>query len=533
MSGDQHHPSIVRFLSDPAAYPHGPERVEHIQTHISDVFMAGELVYKLKKPVDMGFVDYTTLELRRHFCELEVELNSRLSDIYLGTVPITFSGGAYQLGGYGKGVVVDYVVEMRRLDDAGFLKTLLERGEITREDMLGVVAKLAAFYEAHPTTPAISAYGELAAIRRNIEDNLSLIGTFTATTITRPAFEAVSRFNDTFFERCGELFARRTSGGWIRDCHGDLHLEHIHLAAGKVNIFDCIEFNPRFRFIDIASETAFLSMDLDYNGHPGEAALVAEEMARRLGDGEMWRMLDFYKCYRAFVRGKVESIRSAESEVPQAEREEAALRAGRYFTLGLMYALVGSGAVLVVTFGNIGSGKSTLAGGIARELGCEVFSSDVVRKELAGLAPTERRYEGFTEGIYSPAMTEKTYAELLARAASELEGGRVVVADASFSRRWQRALALETASKCGARCVFILVDAPVSTLRERLIEREMKGVSVSDGRLEILDEWLARFEPPDELPPGAMVKAYADADAGNTLLGAFHALSAHNVARVA
>ncbi|MEM4658651.1 MAG: AAA family ATPase [Candidatus Methanosuratincola sp.] len=515
---------IIDFLLNKDSYPHKPSHVRHLQTHISDIFIASPFVYKLKKPVDLGFLDFTTLEKRHFFCHREVELNRRLSDIYIGVEQIVERNGGLA---FGQGKVVDYVVVMRELEEGFFLIDLLKRGALTKGDLERVVEKLTDFYLKQRQTEETAKFGEVDIIRFNVHENFAQTKDFIGDTITQPSYETIVLYNNMFFEQRLSLFKERQKRGMIKDCHGDLHLHHIHVTPSSLNIFDCIEFNDRLRYIDIACDIAFLAMDLDFNGRGDLSDFIEKEFSERLGDDTLADILEFYKCYRAYVRGKVESIKGAEEDVPEEDRKLAKEVAREYFRLALSYSLFGSKPCFIVTFGIIGSGKSTLAAAIASETGGEVISSDKVRKELAGLKPEERVYVGFDTGIYSSQMTEATYAELVERACKVVRGGRSAIIDASFSKRKFREMLSKKASALARPVLFIETKASIDTIGRRLIERELAGASVSDGRLEILERFIGGFEAPVEISP----TNYFTADMEKDLLTCITRLFAEIVSR--
>ncbi len=512
---------LIRFLSDRNSYEHKPDKVEHIQTHASDIFIVTPYVYKVKKPVNFGFLDFSTLHRREFFCEREVELNRRLcDDIYLGVEKICEKNGGYCFNGEGK--VVEFAVKMRQLDDKYFLKNLLKEEKARKEDFLRVVDKLETFYKEQEVTEEVEENGKPEYVGKSVNDNVKTSSGYMGKTISSPAYYAIDKFNKKFLGEKKELMLSRIDDGFIKDCHGDLHLEHINICPESVCIYDCIEFNDSFRHIDIASDIAFLSMDLDFKGHPAFSDLCVREMSERMNDKGMYEVLDFYKCYRAFVRGKVESIKSEEEEVPEEERRYAVDKAGKYFRLALKYALFGSRPCVIVVFGVIGTGKSTVADMIAEELDANVYSSDATRKELAGMSPTERDREGFDKGIYSPEITEKTYSEIINRAFDNLAFRGVSVVDATFSKRNRRQKVLEEAKKTDTPCFFIETTIPEEIIRERLIEREKKGTSVSDAGVDMLEKFMQGYEKPAELENENYIKIDTRGDKQDILLDIFN-----------
>ncbi len=496
---------LLPFLLNPRSYPHQPRRVRLVQTHSSFVFIAPPFVYKVKKPVNFGFLNFSTLEKRRHFCEREVALNRRLCPrVYLGVVPISTRNGRFVFGEGDE--VVEYAVKMRKLSERHFLDQLVGRQEVVPGDLNRIAHVLKQFYEAQQPTEEIEAWGRIDRLRISTDENFRQTKEFIGHTLFRPAFEAIRFYTDRFYTRHNRLFASRIKERRIRDCHGDLHLEHIHVTPRAVHIYDCIEFNDRFRYVDVANDAAFLAMDLDYEGRPDLARYFATQMASALNDDGMPRLMDFYKCYRAYVRGKVESLHSVAHAAPEEERQASAERARRYFRLALCYAVAGSHPLVLAVMGRIASGKSTLARALGAELGWDVYSSDYVRKKMAGFPLYERSSVAARTRLYSAAMTEKTYDQLLTTAEAQLQNGHSVILDATFARRAHRELVAERFGKRGIVWRFLEAQASNAAVKQRLRARETKPEEVSDARLEDFDMLTHLYEPPVELPAGQCAK---------------------------
>lgn len=495
--------NLLSFLGSAKSYPHNPREVRHFQTHASDVFVAPPFVYKIKKPVDFGFLDFTTLEKRKYFCEREIVLNRRLcAGTYLGVEEIRLGRDGFSFGGDGE--IVEYAVKMRKLPEERFLKNLLREGRCSGEDFKRLARKLTDFYGGQNPGVEVTSNGEPAKVKSIIDDNERTVKNFIGKTISLASWDAIHLFNETFFADKTGLFTARKDGGFIKDCHGDLHMEHINIGPDDICIYDCIEFNDRFRYIDVASDVGFLAMDLDSGSYFGLAREFIGDMAGVLGESASG-VLDFYKCYRAYVRGKVGSLTSIGEGVPGDERRKAAEAARKYFSLALRYALFGSSPTVIVTFGIVGSGKSTIAEMLAKELSCPVVSSDKVRKEITGTGETERRREGYEGGIYSEETTARTYSEIIARGEEALEKHNIVILDASFSkRRWRDMLAGKSAQG-GFNVVFIQTTAGKDVIKERLTRREKEGTSVSDAGPGMLEKFTANFEEPAELSSGALI----------------------------
>jgi len=332
-------PPFLRCLLRPEAYPHPVSQVTHIQTHISHVLLAGEFAYKIKKPVDFGFLDFTTLEKRRYFCEQELLLNRRLCpDIYLGLVSINEADNAFSLDGPGS--PVEYAVKMARMPEERMMARVMAQGGMNQAIVDRIVAILVPFYEKAATGEAISRFGSAEAVGVNVLENFAQTRDFIGCpALSRTQHERLSSHAHAFLAR-KELFAGRIAAGRIRDCHGDLYSANICLAD-SIHIYDCIEFNERFRYCDVASDVAFLAMDLDYHGLADLSAYFIDAFSLASGDETLWTMLNFYKCYRACVRGKINLFTAHAPEVDPGARESCLAMAGRYFALAEKYAALG------------------------------------------------------------------------------------------------------------------------------------------------------------------------------------------------
>jgi uncharacterized protein len=329
-------PSLQRALLNPKIYPDHPRVINFIETHISLLFLTGNHVYKVKKPVDFGFLDFTSLEKRKLFCEQEVRLNRRLSpDIYLGVVRITREDNRILLDG--KGELVEYAVKMKQIPEEFLMDKLLERGQVAPKMIEAVSEKLAKFYSTAETNDLIKSYAKPERVKQDTDENFEQTEKYIDVTISREVYEGVKSRTNEFFRTNGKIFEQRIASDRIRDCHGDLRLEHIFWRE-EISIFDCIEFNERFRYTDVAADIAFLAMDLDYHGRQDLSEHLIRAFIGESGDHELMEVLDFYKCYRAYVRGKVESFRLDDPNMPEREKAEALKRAQKYFGLAHHYA---------------------------------------------------------------------------------------------------------------------------------------------------------------------------------------------------
>ncbi len=494
------HIKLVETMSRPDFYPHRPPTVEIVQTHISFVFIAGDLVYKVKKAVDFGFLDFTTLEKRKFFCQEELRLNRRLApEAYLEVAAIGVNaGGELRLGA---GDPVEYAVVMRKLPLERMLKKLLAEGAVAPAAMDAVAAKVAGFHAAAETGGEIDEIGGIETIRFNHDENFEQTAKYVGQTIPRERYDFLRAWVRRFLERERPLFEKRVTDHRIRDCHGDLHAEHICLADGIV-IFDCIEFNKRFRYGDVAAEAAFLAMDLDYNGYPDHARAFVEAYVRHSGDADVLRLLDFYRCYYAYVRGKVISFRLDDPHIAGPDREAAARTAGRYFDLAFSCAARLPGKTLILVAGLMGTGKSVLARALAPLIGADIVQMDAVRKEMLRIPAAEHRYEEFGRGIYADDVSRKAYAKALEIALGKLKTAGAVIIDASYKSAQERALAVEAGRRAGAGVFVVECTCPDEIVEQRLNSRLAGGRDVSDGRWDIYEAQKADFEPIDGISGG-------------------------------
>lgn len=509
--------ALVDAMQRPETYPHRPRAVELRQTHISWAFLAGEFVYKIKKPVRFSFIDASTLARRHRLCLDEVRLNRRLApDVYLGLAPIVWRDGKLVLAeADGKGgAVEEYAVKMRRLADDGMLDRMLAAGNVSVAQIRAIAVRVAAFHAAAAGAadrdPQAAAkawrWGSAAAVWRLVRGNLLEVETDCATLAAGAELDELERFVHRWSELRWGLLNRRALGGRVREGHGDLRCEHVSLAGNAIRIIDCVEFNEGLRYLDVASDVAFLAMDLERLGAGELAGEFVAAYREASGDGELALLLPFYKLHRALVRAKVESLASRDARIG-AERRAAAAKAARAcLALALGYARESRPALIVVC-GVSGSGKSTLAQRLQDRTGFELVRSDVVRKRLAGVAPTARLAAGYGAGAYSREFTERTYAAMLAEASAHLAEGAGVIADATFSAPAWRARAREAAAHAGVPALFVECVASEQEILRRLALRERRADEVSDATTEVYLEQRGRFTPLAEIPERLRIAA--------------------------
>lgn len=462
--------TMIEALRRPEAYAHPVESVEVHQTHISLVFLAGPFAYKVKKSVNLGFLDFSTLAQRKHFCEEEVRLNRRLApQVYLGVIPI--KGPNLRFGG--DGPVCEWAVQMKRLPPDATLESLVMRDEVTLDQLDAIARRLAEFHRDADKGPRISAFGRFDTVAQNLRDNFTQTAAHRGVTVSPGVHERVRDRTEAQLAANVARIEARAEREVPRDTHGDLHLDHVYLFPSETPpddlvIIDCIEFADRYRFADPVSDVAFLTMDLAYHGRRDLAARFATAYFEASGDAEGGALLPMYAAYRAVVRAKVEGMKSMEQEIDLSASRKAEQRARAYWLLALgeledaVYR-----PALVMIAGLPGSGKSTLARFLAATKNFHVLRSDVVRKELTAQAPEAE----LKSGIYARLWTERTYAELLKRAEHLLWQGERVLIDANFREQGLRMPFFDAAVKWGVRVLFIHCSTTPEVARARLTAR--------------------------------------------------------------
>ena len=522
-------PTMLSALAQPAAFPlkalSSDEPIEIIQTPASAVLRVADRVYKLKKPKNFGFFDFSTPALRRHFCEQEVLVNRRLAPhIYLGVAPVLAENdGRFRFGStyvpeevplpgtpLDGGHVVDYAVVMVRLPDEAMLESHVRAGTATPSLLAEIARFVAAFHAAIPTTEHIASFGRLEVIRGNWEENFEQMRPYIGRTLDAETYERIAAYIHRFLDVRAALFASRVRDGFIRDCHGDLRLQHIYILdadapaqqASSFAVLDGIEFNERFRYSDVASEVAFLAMELDAAHRPDLSRAFVDSYVTATGDDALREVLPFYMCYRACVRGKVASFQLDEAEVPPTQRESARRQAAALFGLAASYTKGPIQPTLLLMGGLMGTGKSTLALALQRELGWALFSSDTLRKRLAQLNPSQPQVDAFGQGVYSREWTARTYDALVKEAGKALAAGRSVVLDATFLRRADRQAAARQAAALGNSTIFVECVCPRAVALQRLAQRwqsRLEGPQevasrASDARPDLYDAEAAAWE---------------------------------------
>ena len=509
---------LLRFLSDPSSYAHHPATVRRVQTHASWVFLAPPLVYKVKQPVDLGFLNFSQLSSRRHNCEAEVRLNRRLAeDVYLGVLAVCHFATAapgqsdFRMVSVPEGEpepagTIEWMVQMRQLPEDGFLLHRLRAGQAILSEFDRVVDRLLTFYRSQPPLSASISAAALPNVQQHILDNFRVARSMPPTIISDQQLEFLELGSAEFVKQHRKLLEGRAAAGWIRDVHGDLHLEHIHIDDQQVRIYDCLEFSDSLRQIDVASDVGFLAMDLDFHGRTDWSRHLISRLTRELPDAQLPQLVRWYQAYRACVRGKVEYLRSTSETVSPEERTDAQERAKRYFKLASRYVLTGPVPRILAFAGHVASGKSSLAAFAAGESGWTLLSSDRIRKSLAGVRPNYRGTAVERGALYSGELTQRVYGALFSGASEQVQTGNSVILDATFSRQADRDALAKVAAAVGANLIWTFADADEEIRRKRLRDRANRSDVISDAREEDLQLLAARFEAPDEIPASAVIR---------------------------
>ena len=455
-----------------------------IETHTAWIILTGEFAWKIKKPVNFGFLDYSTLEKRHFYCDEELRLNRRFAPhIYLDVVAITGTVESPRPGG--DGPVLEYAVRMRQFPAGGLLSELAERRQLEIRHIDQLVERVADFHRNTAIAPEEAPFGEAKRIHHWVSENFQHIRPLLSVADEIEQLERTRQWAETEHKRLVPLMLRRKQRGAIRECHGDLHLRNITLIDDQVTLFDCIEFNPELRWIDVISEVAFLVMDLEDRGYPNYAFHFLNGYLQQSGDYEGLGVLRYYLVYRALVRAKVAMLRKqqagVEQEVVQAAHDEYL----QYMQLAQQSIRRGQPALLI-TYGVSGTGKSTIARRLCEATGMVQLRSDTERKRMAGLAATERSASGTGKGLYTAEQTAKTYHRLSELATLVLKAGNAVIVDATFLQRQYRDQFRALADQNRVAFVILECQAADVEIEHRIKTREARGGDPSEATLEVL-----------------------------------------------
>jgi len=490
---------LFDHLKNPQFYGPHVTSVQLLQTHISYVALTGTFAYKIKKPVNFGFLDFSTLDKRKFYCEEELRLNKRLCpEMYLDVLPITQDGSTLALDG--TGTIVEYTLKMKEFPQENIMTHLLEQGKISEETIDRLITILIDFYQTQEPTEEITKHGEVSSVKQNIDENFNQTKPMIDITVPKETFWYIKNEVEKFFEQKKDVFGHRMKERKIYDCHGDLHSGNIVVTDDDIQIFDCIEFNERFRYCDVASDIGFLAMDLDSLNHPYLSSYLIEKYVEKSKDAGVYPLLNFYKSYRAFVRGKVHGFQLNDPHIDPTTKERLLASAKKYFELSRYYTHLFSldlqthQPLLFLIAGLSGTGKSTVARKIAVDYHATLLNTDIVRKETAGIDRYEQHHDQYNAGLYDPKKIDETYESVLRRASLSLKKGNNVVLDATFQKKKYREMVHHIAGKHHATVLTIQCICPDATVKKRLDER-MRKKSVSDGRWEVYQIQKTTFEP--------------------------------------
>lgn len=477
--------SLIAALQNPALYPHPVEEFRVIETHISWVLLTGPYAYKIKKPVNFGFLDFTELSAREHFCTEELRLNQRLTEgLYLEVLPICGSEQAPTLGG--EGAAIEYALKMRQFPQDQLLSAIQERGELDERHIDALAEQMAHFHLNAPQVAQDHPLGTPEAVMAPVQQNFEQIRPLLSDKADLVQLEALEAWAQSSYQRLRPLLADRKAQGFIRECHGDIHLGNVAQIDGQVVLFDCIEFNEPFRLIDIASDAAFLAMDLEDRGLKCMARRFISAWLEQTGDYQALQLLNFYKAYRAMVRGKVALFRLSQ-EQSSVQRAVILRQYRAYATLAESYSAIPT-PFLAITHGVSAVGKSHVAMRLVEALGAIRLRSDVERKRLFGQQQ---------DGLYSAEASQATYERLHQLAQQTLLAGFSVVIDATYLKAAQRQAAWQVAEATGMPFLILDCQAPEAVIASWLSQRQSEGRDPSDATLEVIQAQQANREPLD------------------------------------
>jgi aminoglycoside phosphotransferase family enzyme/predicted kinase len=487
------HDRLIQALTDRTVYEHPTTEITVLQTHISWIVLTGPYAYKIKKPVNLGFVDFSTLAKRHFFCQEELRLNRRLApQLYLDVVAI--SGTPEQPRLHGQGATIEYAVKMVQFAQETLLSHLIEAGQLQVAHIDSLAHAVSAFHASITTADPTNHFGTPEGVYQPVQENFQHL--FDA--IDDPVRQAHARELEAWCQRTFAAhrsdFIARKRDGFVRECHGDMHLGNMILRDDAVVIFDCIEFNDTFRWIDVASDVAFLVMDLEDRGRPDLAHRFLNGYVEATGDYDLLALLPFYLIYRAIVRAKVAGIRLGQSDLSPEEVAQAREAFGSYLDLAQRYTRP-SRPRLWITHGLSGSGKTFGTQPLVETTGAIRLRSDVQRKRLFSLAPLERSTGRSDLNLYAPDATQRTYAHLAQQAARVIAAGFTVVVDATFVKRAQRDAFRHLATQLGVPFMILEFRAHAETLRRRVVQRSMQGMDASEADLAVLSGQFAALEP--------------------------------------
>lgn len=488
-------PLFIQAMLQPEFYDHPVQTCQLIETHISWVILTGDFVYKIKKPVDFGFLDFSTLEKRKYYCEEELRLNRRLApDVYLDVIPL--SGNADHPALNSNGTAFEYAIKMRQFTQEMQLDLVLSRNELQPEMMDSIADLIADFHQQIDIASNTSNFGKPEFVYQPVNENFIQIRELVSDVAILKLLSTLEQWSDETFKQIKHALTLRKEKGFIRECHGDLHLRNLAWYKDKPLAFDCLEFNPNFRWIDVISEVAFLIMDLEDHNQPELALRFLNRYLELTGDYAGISVLRFYLVYRVMVRAKVDAIRAHQSGICKQEADEANKEFNSYLQLAAHYTMQET-PFIMITRGMSASGKSRWSQRLLEKLSAIRIRSDVERKRLFKINPDQESYENVEQGIYSAEATKKTYSKLLELAEDIIDACLPVIVDATFSTSEQRKLFKELATKKQVRFIILEFVASYETLKQRIRKRKN---DVSDADINVLENQIKHWQPlkPDE-----------------------------------
>ncbi len=499
---------LIDNLKNPSCFTHDAKNFEVFETHISWVLAAGDYAYKIKKPIDFGFLDFSTLEKRKFNCDRELEFNSRLAPkLYLEVVPITGTQENPQVGG--DGPIIDYAVKMKRFSQNSLLDQVMLKGKLEPKEVISIADQLAQF---HTTTPVVedTFLGSPEAAHKAVTDNFDIIEPLLTSEISKSRLNAIRAWAEKNFVQLKPLLANRKASDYVRECHGDLHLGNIALVDGEAQIFDCIEFNDKYRCIDSISDTAFIMMDLEQRGLPAYAYRLINRYLEKTGDYQGVRLLTYYLCYRAMVRAKIARLRLNQGGSTPGESKLNLIKYQSYLSLAERYTMPKKPGI-VIMHGFSGSGKSTVASSLAEQLGAIRIRSDVERLRLYNDKPDIR---------YSEKATRKTFEQMKHVAEEVISSGYTAVVDARFESAWQRDVFSNLAKTLDVPILIVHCYAPENILSSRIEDRARLKDDVSEATVEVLKQQFGTYEPLTDKEKAQTIEM------DTTLLSGLHILAA-------
>ncbi len=484
---------LISALQNKSLYDHPVSQLDVIETHISWVILTGEYAYKIKKPVNFGFLDFSTLDKRHLFCQEEVRLNQRLApSIYLEVVPISMHANTFKINDDSN--IVEYAVKMRQFPQQNLLDALLKNQKLTVNHIDKLTDQIAEFHTNLTPCASNQSIGSAKKVFEPMQQNFEQIRPLLDSNEDKQHIEQLAQWTQSQFSRLENKLNQRVQEGHIKECHGDLHLGNIALVDEDIIIFDGIEFNDDFRWIDTINEIAFLIMDLEDRKRNDYANRLLNRYLQLTGDFDGIDLLVFYKVYRALVRAKIALFQRQQNADQPSEQEKLMAVFHNYINLALSYTQQDP-AYLLVTHGVSGTGKTTISNLLVEKLGVIRLRSDVERKRLYKTNTLESRKLEINEGIYHPEATEKTYAQLVKLAKQLLDGGQHVVIDAACLLHSQRQLFQTLADETGCSIVFISCQAPTHLIEKRIQKRLAEKSDASEADLLVLAKQLSNQEP--------------------------------------